>query len=162
MIYNNDMLPGVDYEEDLEPVSAGHDPTYAPRSQRDYNNELDNDRHFAPIDSPELDDLRADADELLPALLPRRRTTADAGDAPVPAPTRRRTPSTPPATTRLGRSVRPVSRLNPTMNQVYHVPTLKTVCIAPTPDEIESMHNLDPLAVHHSIKYFQELAPVFA
>jgi len=88
MIYNNDMLPGVDYEEDLEPVSAGRDPTYVPRPERNYNNGLDNKHHFAPIDSTELDDLRADADELLPALLPCRRTTADAGDAPVPAPTR--------------------------------------------------------------------------
>jgi len=108
MIYNNDMLPGLDYEDDLEPVSAGHSLTYVPRPQRDYNNEIDNERHFAPIDSSELDDLRADADELLPALLPRRRTTADAGDAPIPAPTRQQTPSTPPTTTRLGRSVRPV------------------------------------------------------
>jgi len=48
------------------------------------------------------------------------------------------------------------------MNQVYHVPTPKTVRIAPTQDEIESMHNLDPLAVHHSIKYSQDIAPVFA
>ena len=27
MICNNDMLPGTDYEEDTEPVTAGHDPT---------------------------------------------------------------------------------------------------------------------------------------
>jgi len=34
MIYNNDMLPGLDYEADTEPVAAGHDPTYVPRPQR--------------------------------------------------------------------------------------------------------------------------------
>jgi len=30
MIYNNDMLPGLDYEADTAPVAAGHDPTYVP------------------------------------------------------------------------------------------------------------------------------------
>jgi len=34
MIYNNDMLPGIDCEEDAKPVTAGHDPTCVPRPQR--------------------------------------------------------------------------------------------------------------------------------
>jgi len=78
MIYNNDMLPRIDYEEDTEPVTAGHDPTYVPRPQRSYNNELSNERNCAPITSSELDDLWADADDFLPACLPRCRTMADA------------------------------------------------------------------------------------
>jgi len=87
VIYNNDMLPGMDYEEDVEPVTAGHDPTYVPMPQRSYDNELSNARNFAPVDSSKLADLRADANAFLLTRLPRRRTAADAGDAPVPAPT---------------------------------------------------------------------------
>jgi len=72
MIYNNDMLPGIDYEEDTEPVAAGHDLTYVPRPQCSYDNELDNERNYAPITSSELDDLQANANDFLPARLPRR------------------------------------------------------------------------------------------
>jgi len=49
MIYNNDMLPRLDYEADNEPVAAGHDPTYVPRPQHSYDNELGNERNYAPI-----------------------------------------------------------------------------------------------------------------
>jgi len=70
-IYNNDVLPGIDYEEDTEPVAAGHDPTYVRRPQRSYDNELGNERNYAPLTLSELDDLRADADDFLPARLPR-------------------------------------------------------------------------------------------
>jgi len=57
LIYNNDMLPGIDYKEDLKPVTAGHDPTYVPRPQCSYDNDLSNERNFAPIDSSKLDNL---------------------------------------------------------------------------------------------------------
>jgi len=79
MIYNNDMLPGLDYEADTEPVAAGHDPTYVPRPQRSYDNELGNERNYAPINPSELDDLWADADDFLPARLPRRRSRQNHG-----------------------------------------------------------------------------------
>jgi len=65
------MLPGLDYEADTEPVTAGHDPAYVPRPQHSYDNELGNERNYAPITSSELDDLLADADDFLPARLPR-------------------------------------------------------------------------------------------
>jgi len=159
MIYNNDMLPGLDYKEDTEPVAAGRDPAYVPRRQHSYDNELGNERNYAPITSSELDNLWANADDFLPARLPRRRTTANAGDAPVPAPTRR-SPSPPPVTTRSGRSAHPVTRFAPAHNQVLNVPTPKQVRIAPTLAEIEFSHNMVPLPVHHSINYSTELAPV--
>ena len=98
MICNNNMLPGIDYEEDVKPVTAGHDPTYVPRPWCSYDNELSNKHNFAPIDLSELDNLQADAEDLLPAQLPRRHTVADSGDAPVPAPTQC-TPLPPPVTT---------------------------------------------------------------
>jgi len=161
MIYNNNMLPGIDCEEDTEPVSAGHNPTYIPRPQRSYDNELGNERNYAPITLSELDDLRAYANDFLPARLPRRHTTADAGDAPVPAPTRC-SPSPPPVTTRSGRSARPITCFTPAHNQVLNVPTPKQVRNAPTLAEIEFSQNMVPLPVHHSINYLTELAPVFA
>jgi len=129
MIYNNDMLPGLDCEADTKPIAAGHDPTCVPRPQRSYDNELHNERNCAPITLSELDNLRADANDFLPARLPRRRTTADAGDAPVPAPARR-SPSSPPVATRSGRSARPVTQFTPVHNPVLHVPTPKQVRIA--------------------------------
>jgi len=131
VIYNNGMLPAIDHEEDTEPVTTGHNPNCVPRPQRSHDNELSNERNCAPITSSELDDLRADADDVLPARLPRCQTTADTGDAPVPAPTRR-SPSPPPVTTRSGRSACPVTRFTPAHNQVLNVPTPKQVRIAPT------------------------------
>ena len=160
MIYNNDMLPGIDYEEDVKPATAGHDPTYVPRRQRSYDNEISNECNFAPIDLSKLDDLWANADAFLPARLPRRRTAADAGDAPVPAPTRR-SPLPPPVTTYLGRSLR-ITRLTPAHNQVLTVPTPKQVRIATTLAKIEYSHDMVPLPVHHSLNYSTELASVFA
>lgn len=60
VVYNNDYVPGIDYEEYEEPVAELHDPKNRPRPQRDYNAELSNRRHYDPVDSSELDDLRAD------------------------------------------------------------------------------------------------------
>jgi len=45
---------------------------------------------------------------------------------------------------------------------VLNVPTPKQVRIAPTLAEIEFLHNMVPLPIHHSINYSTELAPVFA
>jgi len=149
------MLPGIDCEEDVEPVTAGHDPAYVPMPQRSYDNELSNEHNFAPVD------FWADANVFLLACLPRRRTTADAGDASVPASTRR-PPSPPPIATRSGRSVHPVTRLAPAHNQVLTIPTLKQVWIAPALADVEYSHNMVPLPVHHSIDCSTELAPVFA
>jgi len=161
MIYNNNMLPGIDYEADTKPVAPGHDPTYVPRPQPSYNNELHHECNYAPITSSELDYLRADANDFLPARLPRRQTTADAGDASVSAPTQQSL-SPPPVTTHSGRNARPVTRFTPGHNQVLNVPTPKQVRIVPTLAEIEFSHNMVPLPVHHSINYSTELAPVFA
>jgi len=121
VIYNNDMLPGIDCKEDVEPVTAGHNPTYIPRPQRAYNNELSTE---APIDSSKLNDLRADADAFLPARLPPTAPPLMLAMHPPPA---RCTPSPPPVTTHLGRSVCPVTRLTPAQNQVLTIPTPKQV-----------------------------------
>ena len=131
MIYNNDYLPGIHYEDFETPLEERCDPNYTPRPQRDYDNELNNRRTYAPIDSTELDDLRADAEVPLVRQRRGRPTTRDDGEQPSSPPQRDST-SPPSLKTRSGRSVSPVQRL--TVNQVSPA---KHVRIPPTELKLE-------------------------
>jgi len=51
----NEVLVGLEWRGLIG--QHGHDPTYVPRPQCSYDNELSTERNFAPIDSSELDDL---------------------------------------------------------------------------------------------------------